>query len=451
MKFRSLIALVLCLIMVLGCLAGCGSEKAETSEVEESSSDTLQKKDDATIAPVSIVTNESAETPAEAAKPELEEIAEVEPVSKFAEALELMQYMKAFTAEDAAKWNEPATAELASRAIAAFGGSYTGSGDTVTGESFLAAVQAMLGYDTTDVASAEKLFLTRGFFTFDGAAALNVDALANILMSALEAKTADGVLFGDNFSLIHWVNTDYAEPCNRPGSSWYAIVDGVSEPATAEYTAIPKVVLGTTSSWCDLLEALGYEKDDPKNDEHIPKYFRLSCDGGVLTEQFWKHHCGTEEDPQHGECANDFTGEQDSMNEIYELAENEYVNVYLHNFLGVSDENGLTMYGFEHAEYGPYTDASRPAPGVYITHNYWNGYGMGNGYEVVEPATVIEGTLTTGNVQTTTIDGVEYQNGQTYSFGKKLTTAPINIGKTLYFFLDSNGFVLGCSETPIGE
>ena len=74
---------------------------------------------------------------------------------------------------------------------------------------------------------------------------------------------------------------------------------------------------------------------------------------------------------------------------------------------------------------------------------------MGNGYEIVGPATVIKGTLTEGNVLTTTIDGVAYENGQSYGYGKKLTTAPANAGKELYFYLDRYGFMLGCSKDPV--
>ena len=118
-------------------------------------------------------------------------------------------------------------------------------------------------------------------------------------------------------------------------------------------------------------------------------------------------------------------------------------------FLGVSDGTQITLYGFERSEYGPYTDEKVPPKGVYICHNYWNAYGLGSGYEVVEHAHVIHGKLGGGNVLKTIIDGVEYENAQSYGYGKKLSTAPVNTGKEFYFYLDRYGFILGCSQEPV--
>lgn len=455
-SLRSLTAFLLCVVLLLSCLAGCAKapkeepqepEKEETSEPEKSQSATPIVTAPVTTPAVVVVEKEPVVLPDPIVP---------EPSTKFPEAFDLLVYLSVLTEEDAAAYDQPMTGEQASRALTALGTSPMVAADaaTVTGAELLNAVMNLLGYVTADetemLAKAEKLHLTRGFFNFDPAAELTVEQGANILLSALQTYTVDdsgtstGIKLAANMGVTHIVLTEYDEPFNRPGSTWIDAATGT--PVTGEYTAIPLVVFGTTTCWCDILVALGFEKDDPANDMHIPKYFRNSTDGSQLTEKFWKHHNGEE---GHGECMNDYTGGQDATLEIYEIDDYEFRNVIMNTFLGVSKDDGLTIYGFERNEWGPYTEETRPAHGVYITHCYWNAYGLGNGYEVVEPATVLVGTLNEGNVMTTTIDGVQYENSQTYGFGKKLTTAPVNVGKQFYFLLDRYGFVLGCSETPV--
>ena len=438
---RSTVSLLLCALLALTCLAGCGKDSGKQTEPTNTP-----------VVNPGVVTTPTETAPQTVPEPEVKD-----PVTAYPEAFELLEYLKVLTAEDAAAFSQNLTGEIATRALSAIGAStkISASAETVTGTQFLGDVMKLLGYKTSGDeamldAANRKAHLTRGFYAFDGSAALTVEQAANILDNALQAYIVDGsgnstgTKLCESFKVAHFVISEYEEPFNRPGSTWMSTE--TNQPVTGEYTAQPVVILGNTTSWCDILHALGFDKDDPANDQHIPKYFRLSVDGGQLTEKFWKHHNG---DDGHSECANDFTGEQDASLEIYMIDDYEFRSIYAHNFLAVSDENGLTVYGFERSEYGPYTEASRPAYGIYIAHHYWNAYGMGNGYEIMEPAQELKGTLSEGNVLTTTIDGQEYQNGQSYSYGKKLTTAPANMGKEYTFLLDRYGFLLGCVEAPV--
>lgn len=444
-KMRYTIALLLCAALILSCLAGCANTSADPTDDTSAPSETKGGGLD-----IGIVVK-----PTDEPEP-LPEPIPAEKVTQFPEAFELLVYLKAMTDADAAAYDQNLTGAQANTALAALGlssSTIAKDAQTVTGAQFLGETMKLLGYNIASEADmldkAEKVHLTRGFWQFDSAAVLTVESAANILLSALKTYTVDavglstGAKLAASLNVEHVVLTEYDDPFNRPGSTWVSTTDGSS--VTGEYVDIPLVVFGTTASWCNILVALGFELDDPANDQHIPKYFRNTVDGGMLSEKFWKHHNGEE---GHSECQNDFTGGQDATLEVYEIADYEYRNVIMNTFLGVSDENGFTIYGFERAEYGPYVEQTRPTYGVYITHHYWNGYGMGSGYEVVGPATVVQGVLTSGNTTHTVIDGVEYENGQSYSYGKKLTTAPANAGKTYYFLLDRYGFMLGCSETP---
>ena len=453
-RSRSLLVLLLCLTLLLACVSGCASGEAVSDETPEPAvqpepaEETPETEDPAPAfeTPSIVVTEKEPVVLPEPIVPE--------PTTAYPEALALLTYLSALTEEDAAAYDAPMTGEQAVRALGVLGLSDSGisAADTsVTGAQMLCAALRLLGYPAMDeadaVSQAEALCLTRGFWQFDASAALTTEQGANILLSALRTDTvsADGTSTGEKLAarmgVSHVVLTEYAEPFNRPGSTWVSADTG--EAVIGEFTATPIAVFGDTTSWCDLLDAIGYAKDDPANDQHIPKYFRNCVDGGLLTERFWKHHNG---DDGHSDCANDFTGGQDAMLEVYEIDSYEYRNVIMNTFLGISDEKGLTIYGFERAEYGPYTDETRPTAGAYITHSYWNAYGMGNGYEVVGPADIRTGTLEGGNILTTTIDGVEYTNGQSYSYGKKLTTAPANAGKEYSFLFDRYGFLLGCME-----
>lgn len=444
-KLFSLTALLLCLVLTLSCIAGCADTPADPTDP-----DPTEKGTEGSYSPPGIVI-----TPTDPTEPLPEPIPQEE-TTDFAEAFDLLIYLNVLNETDAAAYAEALTGEQAVRALTALGVASSGiaaDAQTVTGAQFLADIVKLLGYSIADeaemLAKAESIHLTRGFWNFDASAAVTVEQAANIMLSALQTYTVDsaglstGVKLAASMDVEHVVLTEYDEPFNRPGSTWVSASTG--ESVTGEYTAIPLVVFGDTTCWCDILVALGFEKDDPANDQHIPKYFRNTTDGSQLTEKFWKHHNG---DGGHSECENDYTGGQDATLEIFEIDDYEFRNVIMNTFLGISDENGFTIYGFERAQYGPYTEETRPAYGAYITHHYWNAYGLGSGYEVVEPATVVSGSLTEGNVLTTTIDGVEYTNGQSYSYGKKLTTAPANAGKQYYFLLDRYGFLLGCSETP---
>lgn len=447
-KTRHSIALLLCAALILSCFAGCATATPTPTEAPAPTEPTKGSNGGINIGIVTRPTEEPEPLP---------EPIPTEKVTQYPEAFELLIYLNAMTAADAAAYDQKLTGAQANAALAALG--LTGStiaadAASVTGAQFLAQVMKLLGYNITSEADmlskAIKIHLTRGFWQFDPTAELTVEYAANILRSALNTYTVDatglttGVKLAASLNVEHVVLTEYDDPFNRPGSTWVSTTDGKN--VTAEYIDIPLVVFGTSTSWCDILVGLGFELDDPANDQHIPKYFRNTMDGGMLSEKFWKHHNG---EGGHSECQNDFTGGQDATLEIYEIADYEYRNVCMNTFLGVSDETGFSMYGFERAVYGPYITAERPTYGVYIGHHYWNAYGMGSGYEVVGVATVIKGTLTSGNTTHTVIDGVEYENGQSYSYGKKLTTAPANVGKTYYFLLDRYGFLLGCSETPV--
>lgn len=453
MKKKIRIAAVLAVLfaLVLSCAAGCVSQPDQTqpsSSVPDASTPAGPTTPGIVIRPT-----EPPET--------LPPVDEVTATTDFPEAFAITTYLNLFNEQDAAAFAENLTGEQAVRALTAAGLSSCSIGSdatTVTGTVFLREVLRLLGYSITDDAQvntqAEKLFLTRGFWQFDAEASLTVEQAANILLSALQTYTVDSVgkstgnVLATSLGVAHQVLTEYEEPFNRPGSTWVSASTG--EAVTDAFTAIPIAVFGTTTSYCDLLCAIGFGLDDPDYDQHTPKYMRLCVDGGQLSEKFYKHHNGDESDPHSG-CKNDFTGGQDATLEIFAIDDYEFRMVIMNTFLAVSDPyTGLTIYGFERAEYGPYVDSSRPDTGVYIAHHYWNAYGMGSGYEIVGPATVIKGALTSGNITSTTIDGVEYENGQSYGFGKKLTTAPANAGKTFWFFLDRYGYMLGCSQEDIG-
>lgn len=449
-SIRTLTALLLSFVLILSCMAGCAQPGTDPSG--QPADTTESTKTGATTPGVVIKETDPPET--------LPVPVEQEETTQFPEAFELLTYLNVLTADDAAAYAEKLTGAQAVRALTAMGLANCGidsNAETVTGTAFLAAAMKLLGYNIADetkmLAAAEKIHLTRGFWKFDAAAALSVEQAANILLSALQSYTVDaagvstGVKLSASMGVEHTVLTEYDEPFNRPGSTWVSASTGAS--VTGEYTAIPIAVFGTTANYCDVMSAVGFDKDDPDYDNHTPKYFRLSVDGGQLSEKFYKHHNGDAANPHSG-CENDFTGGQDATLELYAIEDYEFRMVIMNTFLAVSDPyTGLTVYGFERSEYGPYTEDTRPAYGVYIAHHYWNAYGMGNGYEIVGPATVIKGTLTEGNVLTTTIDGVAYENGQSYGYGKKLTTAPANAGKELYFYLDRYGFMLGCSTDPV--
>ena len=378
-------------------------------------------------------------------------------VTQFPEAFELLTYLNVLTSADAAAYSAPLTGEVANRALTALGLSSSkidAAATSVTGAQFLAEVMKLLGYKISDeaemLAKANMINLDRGFYNMDTSAALTIEQAANILRSAMLSYTVDGSGYSTGMKLAaskgveHVVLTEYNEPFNRPGSKWVSTADGAD--ITGEYTDIPLVILGNAQSWCNILVELGYALDDPANELYIPKYFRNSTDGGQLSEQFWKAHNG---EGMHGTCSTDFTGTQAGTAEIFEIADYEYRNVFMNTFLGISNEEGLNIHGFERAVYGPYTEATRPEFGYYICHHYWNAYGMGQGYEVVCPATVIEGTLDAGDSLTTTVNGTQYENAQSYTWGKTLTTAPVNVGSTYYFLTNRYGFMIGCSETPI--
>lgn len=449
-KLSIAVALLLVLTMMLSCLAGCAPENPDPSE---STSPTEGTKKPSSSGPV-IITKPTE--PPEALPEPLEQV----PVTSFPEAFDLMNYLEVLSAADTAAWDKAFTGEQASRALVKLGVSNSGidaSAANVTGTQLLTAVVKRLGYAPADeaavLAQAEKIHLTRGFWQFDAAANLTVEQAANILLSAMQCYLVDasgittGEKLSDTMGVTHVVLTEYDEPFNRPGSTWISSTTG--EAVTGEYTAVPLAVFGTTASYCDIMCALGFGLDDPDYDQHIPKYFRLCVDGGMLSERFWKSHNGDATDG-HAVCKTDFTGGQDATMEIFALDDYEFRMVIMNTFLAVSDPyEGLVIYGFERAKYGPYTEETRPPVGVYIAHHYWNAYGMGNGYEIVGPATVVKGTLNSGNVLTTTMNGTEYENGQSYSFGKKFTTAPANAGKEYFFYLDRYGFLLGCSEEEI--
>lgn len=409
--FRSYMALALSILLLVSCLSGCGGKKAK------------------------------AET------------------TKFPEAMELLTYMEVISKDTAAKFNQPITGEEAAAALKALNAEPTIKADdaTVSGAALLGELVRLLGYSIDDkdamLEKARQVLLLRGLPYLDVEEALTVEQAANIIMSALQAHTveSDGAVsyhyLADFYNVEHVVLDKYEDPFNRPGSVW--VDTEKNQYITDEYVAQPVAVFGTVASWCDILDRLGFTKDDPENDQHIPKYFQNTCDGNELTTQFWKHHNGDAND-SHSSCKNDFTGGQDAMLSIYQLSDYQFINVSCNTYLGVIENGELTMYGFERATYGPYKSDDMPADGVYITHHYWNS-ALGQGYEIVEPATVIYGTLTDGNIKTTTIDGVEYENSQTYGFGKKLTTAPVNAGKQFYFYLDRYGFILGCSSEEVGK
>lgn len=436
-NIHSLTALLLSVLMVLSFAAGCGSKPADTT-----------KPDDGDIDVPGIIIRPGDPTDA------VPEPVPQAPVTAFPEAFELLIYLGGMTQEDADAFAEDMTGAQAAKALTALGASpaISSSAATVTGAQLLGEVMKLLGYQISGesemLAKAAQLCLTRGFYKFDAAAPLSVEQGANILLSALQSYKVDesglstGEKLGASKGVEHVVLTEYDEPFNRPGSKWVSTSDG--SDVTGEYTAVPLAVFGTTTSWCDILVALGFALDDPANEQYIPKYFRNCDDGSQLTERFWKAHNG---ENGHGTCQTDYTGGQDALMEIYEVADYEYRRVVMNTYLGVSDVYGLTVYGFDKAEFGPYTEETRPAYGFWVCHHYWNAYGLGSGYEVMEPATVIHGTLTEGTADTTTIDGVEYTNGQSFSYGKRLTVAPGNVGQQYYFLLDRYGFVIGCSET----
>lgn len=449
-KLRTILALLLSLILALSCLAGCAPETPNTTESTPSTEATKKPTNSNPV-----IITKPTEPPETLPTPQ-EQVA----ATQFTEAFDLLNYLEVFNETDTLNWDKELTGEQATRALTKLGIAKSGidaSAATVTGAKLLTAIVKHLGYAPADeaaaLAQAEKLNLDRGFWNFDAAANLTVEQAANILLSALQCYLVDsagvstGEKLSDSMGVAHVVLTEYDEPFNRPGSTWISSTTG--ESVTGEYTAVPVAVFGTTASYCDIMCALGFGLDDPDYDQHIPKYFRLCVDGGILSERFWKSHNGDETDG-HSVCKTDMTGGQDATMEVFMLDDYEYRLVIMNTFLAVSDPyEGLVIYGFERAQYGPYTDENRPAVGVYIAHHYWNAYGMGNGYEIVGPATVIKGKLTAGNVQTTTIDGVEYENGQSYSFNKKLTTAPANAGKEYFFYTDRYGFMLGCSEEEI--
>lgn len=410
-SIRSYIALALSILLLVSVLSGCGGMKAK------------------------------AET------------------TKFPEAMELLTYMEVISKDTAAKFNQPITGAQAVAALKALKAEPTISADadTVTGAAFLGELVRLLGYDIDGkeamLEKARQIFLLRGLPYLDVEEALTVEQAANIIMSALQAHTveSDGTVsfyyLADSYHVEHVVPDEYEDPFQRPGSVW--VDTEKNQYITDTYTAQPVVVFGTATSWCDILDRLGFAKDDPANDQHIPKYFQITTDGGELSPRFWKHHNGDTNDA-HSSCKNDYTGGQDAMLMIYQLSDYQFINVSYNTYLGVISNGELTMYGFERATYGPYKSDDMPPDGVYITHHYWNS-ALGQGYEIVEPATEVYGTLNDGNVRTTTIDGVEYENSQTYGFGKKLTTAPVNVGKQFYFYMDRYGYMLGCSSEKVGK
>ena len=445
------IALVLVMVMALSCLAACGNDSTAATTEPAGSMPIIDvtQPGTAVTAPGMVIVDIPTET--------LPAIVAAEATTQWPEAFELLTYLNVLTSADAAAFAEPLTGEIANRALTAMGLSSSkiaADAASVTGAEFFAEVMKLLGYKISDEAEmlnkANMINLDRGNYNMDTSAALTVEQAANILRAAMLSYTVDangvstGAKLAANMGVEHVVLPDYNEPFNRPGSKWVSTADG--SDITGEYTDVPLVILGSAPCWCDILVELGYALDDPANELYIPKYFRNTTDGGQMSEQFWKAHNG---DNMHGNCSTDFTGTQAGTAEIYEVADYEYRNVFMNTFLGVSDEEGLNIYGFERAIYGPYTEATRPEYGYYICHHYWNAYGMGQGYEVVCPANIIEGTLTAGDTMTTTVDDVQYENAQSFAYGKTLTTAPVNAGSSFYFMTNRYGFMIGCTETPV--
>lgn len=432
------IALLLCAAMLFAVLTGCApkEEAAQTSETEIAEEN---------AEPAEIEKETEQAEPVE--EEPVEEIAE-EPVRnpKFLEAMQLMGKLNAVSAEAAEAPCAALTGAEAKSLLNVFGVDASALDDAavLTGADFLPLAMSALGYDAAAsadeaFANAEKLFVLQGIENYDAAAELVNEDAAQIMRNALLAKKTDGTKLSDSFGLSYEIDPEYADGFNRPAGKW--VMNG--EDATETFACTPLRVVYDKICWCDVLDILGYNKADEANNPMIT--FQNTYNGGEYTVKFEKCHWDNGSGAHSG-CANDWTNETLARMEIYRISDTEYRNVYRDVFLGKVSGTSISLYGYNDEVWGPWDNEGLPEAGMYLVNYHWNTYGSGEGFEILQLADTMVGTLEAITDTSLTIDGTEQTPAALFNFGKILAKSSIGIGKTYTFYLDQLGRVIGCGE-----
>lgn len=432
------IALFLSIVLVCSLLTACGkTEVAEeapvTTPVEE---------------PVEVPVEEPVEEPAE----EPEEVPAEEPVEEPVEEPEQTAYPEAVAVmtwlnglDDAAIAHPSAllSGAQAAQMLAAAGlqtCSLDAAASTVnTGDFLIQALQMLNAPPMDSILDAARVNHLLNGLQLDAAANITVEEAAQVLRNTL-IRSAD---LTASLGLTYTVLPDYPHPFNAVSGQW--IVNATGEAVTQPMTAAPVAVFDRALTWCEALTYLGYTAEG--NNSMVT--LQNSWTGEEYSIKYEKCHWdGDGSGNIHSGCTNEenITNGVDSLMEIYQISENEYRVVFKVNFLGFVSDKHLVLFGYYNETWGPWGIETLPEDGYYIINYYWNAYGVGEGFDVVQPAETMIGTLESINDKTAVIDGQEYLLSFVFNYGSMMAKAPTSVGKQFTWYLDQTGEIVGCGE-----